>query len=392
MSRSVIVAGSRTPIGKLSGAFASLSAQDLGAAAIKSVLDKTDVDPASVDAVLMGQVIQAGQGQITARQAAVKAGIPMSVHATTINKVCLSGLQTIYLADLMIRAGEADVIIAGGMESMTNAPYLLPGARAGYRIGDQRVVDSMMFDGLTCAFEECAMGLSTERHNAGRITRARQDEFSARSHQLAAAAIASGRFAQEIVGVAVPQRKGEPVMVEIDEGVRAETTAASLGALRAAFDKEGTITAGNASQISDGAAAVLIMSAERAQELGLTPLGELVSYGQVAGPDASLLTQPSRAIARAAAKAGLDVHGFDLIEINEAFAAVGLASADDLGLDESKINVNGGAIALGHPVGMSGTRLALTALTELRQRGGGVAAVALCGGGGQGDAAILRSL
>ena len=392
MSRSVIVAGSRTPIGKLSGAFASLSAQDLGAAAIKSVLDKTGVDPASVDAVLMGQVIQAGQGQITARQAAVKAGIPMSVHATTINKVCLSGLQTIYLADLMIRAGEADVIIAGGMESMTNAPYLLPGARAGYRIGDQQVVDSMMFDGLTCAFEECAMGLSTERHNAGRITRARQDEFSARSHQLAAAAIASGRFAQEIVGVAVPQRKGEPVMVDTDEGVRAGTTAESLGALRAAFDKSGTITAGNASQISDGGAAVLIMSAERAEALGLTPLGEVVSYGQVAGPDASLLTQPSRAIAQAAAKAGLDVHGLDLIEINEAFAAVGLASADDLGLDESKINVNGGAIALGHPVGMSGTRLALTALTELRQRGGGVAAVALCGGGGQGDAAILRAL
>ena len=392
MSRSVIVAGSRTPIGKLSGVFASLSAQDLGAAAIKGVLDQTGIDPASVDAVLMGQVVQAGQGQITARQAAVKAGIPMSVHATTINKVCLSGLQTIYLADLMIRAGEADVVIAGGMESMTNAPYLLPGARAGYRIGDQTVVDSMMFDGLTCAFEACAMGLATERHNAGRVTRARQDEFSARSHQLAAAAIASGRFAQEIVGVAVPQRKGEPLVIETDEGVRGETTVESLGALRAAFDKTGTITAGNASQISDGAAAVLVMSADRAAALGLTPLGELVSYGQVAGPDASLLTQPSRAIARACAKAGLDVHGLDLIEINEAFAAVGLASADDLGLDEGKINVNGGAIALGHPIGMSGTRLALTALIELRQRGGGVAAVALCGGGGQGDAAILRSL
>jgi acetyl-CoA C-acetyltransferase len=392
MSRSVIVAGSRTAIGKLSGAFATLSAQDLGGFAIKDVLEKTGVDPASVDAVLMGQVIQAGQGQITARQAAANAGIPMTVHATTINKVCLSGLQTIYLADLMIRAGEADVIVAGGMESMTNAPYLLPGARAGYRIGDQSVVDSMMFDGLTCSFDHCAMGLATERYNHGQITRARQDEFSARSHQLAAAAIASGAFAEEIVGVAVPQRRGDPIVVSVDEGVRGDTTAESLAQLRAAFEKDGTITAGNASQISDGAAAVLVMSEERAEQLGLTPLGELVSYGQVAGPDTSLLTQPSRAIMQAAKKADLDVKGLDLFEINEAFAAVGLASADDLGLSESKLNVNGGAIALGHPIGMSGTRLALTTLLELRRRGGGVAAVALCGGGGQGDAAILRSL
>jgi acetyl-CoA C-acetyltransferase len=392
MSRSVIVAGNRTAIGKLSGAFASLSAQDLGGAAIKGVLERTGVDPSSVDLVLMGQVIQAGQGQITARQAAQKGGIPMTVHATTINKVCLSGLQTIYLADLMIRAGEADIIIAGGMESMTNAPYLLPGARAGYRIGDQQVVDSMMFDGLTCAFDHCAMGLATERYNAGRITRARQDEFSARSHQLAAAAIASGKFAEEIVAVAVAQRRGEPLMVATDEGVRADTTVESLGKLRGAFEKDGTITAGNASQISDGAAAVLVMSAERATQLGLTPIGELVGYGQVAGPDASLLNQPSHAIAKAAARAGLDVKGLDLFEINEAFAAVGLASADDLGIDEDKINVNGGAIALGHPVGMSGTRIALTALMELHRRGGGVAAVALCGGGGQGDAAILRTL
>jgi acetyl-CoA C-acetyltransferase len=392
MSRSVIVAGSRTAIGKLSGAFATLSAQDLGGAAIKHVLEKTGVDPASVDSVLMGQVIQAGQGQITARQAAVNAGIPMTTHATTINKVCLSGLQTIYLADLMIRAGEADVIVAGGMESMTNAPYLLPGARAGYRIGDQSVVDSMMFDGLTCSFDHCAMGLATERYNHGQISRARQDEFSARSHQLAAAAIASGAFAEEIVGVAVPQRKGDPIMVSVDEGVRGDTTAESLAQLRAAFEKDGTITAGNASQISDGAAAVLVMSEERAQQLGLSPIGELVSYGQVAGPDTSLLTQPSRAILQALKKADLDVKGLDLIEINEAFAAVGLASADDLGIDETKLNVNGGAIALGHPIGMSGTRLALTALNELRRRGGGVAAVALCGGGGQGDAAILRTI
>ena len=392
MSRSVIVAGTRTAIGKLAGAFASLSAQDLGGAAIKGVLDRTGVDPASVDLVLMGQVLQAGQGQITARQAAVNGGIPMTVNATTINKVCLSGLQTIYLADLMIRAGEADVIIAGGMESMTNAPYLLPGARSGYRIGDQKVVDAMMFDGLTCAFDQCAMGLATERYNHGQISRERQDEFSARSHQLAAAAIAAGKFADEIVAVAVPRRKGDPVMVTLDEGVRGETTAESLAQLRGAFEKDGTITAGNASQISDGGAAVLVMSAERCEQLGLTPLGELVSYGQVAGPDTSLLTQPSHAILQAAKKADLDVKGLDLFEINEAFAAVGLASVDDLGIDESKVNVNGGAIALGHPIGMSGTRLALSALTELRRRGGGVAAVALCGGGGQGDAAILRSL
>jgi len=392
MPRSVIVAGNRTAIGKLSGAFASLSAQDLGGAAIKGVLDKTGVDPATVDLVLMGQVILAGQGQITARQAAAKGGIPMSVHATTINKVCLSGLQTIYLADLMIRAGDADIIVAGGMESMTNAPYLLPGARSGYRLGDQTVVDSMMFDGLTCAFDHCAMGLATERYAGGRISRARQDEFSVRSHQLAGAAIASGKFAEEIVAVGVPQRKGDPLMVDTDEGVRVDTTIESLGQLRAAFEKDGTITAGNASQISDGGAAVLVMSAERAQQLGLEPIGELVGYGQVAGPDTSLLTQPSRAIQKAAAKAGVDYKGLDLFEINEAFAAVGLASADDLGIDEEKINVNGGAIALGHPVGMSGTRIALSALLELRRRGGGVAAVALCGGGGQGDAAILRAL
>ena len=392
MSRSGIVAASRTAIGKLSGAFASLSAMDLGGAAIKIILDKTGIDPATIDAVLMGQVILAGQGQITARQAAVKGGVPMSVNATTINKVCLSGLQTIYLADLMIRAGDAEIIVAGGMESMTNAPYLLPGARAGYRLGDQKVVDSMMFDGLTCAFDQCAMGLATERYNNGRITRARQDEFSARSHQLAAAAIASGKFAEEIVGVAVPQRKGDPVIVDTDEGVRGETTAESLGQLRGAFEKDGTITAGNASQISDGGAAVLVMSEQRAKDLGLAPIGELVSYGQVAGPDASLLNQPSHAIQKAAAKAGLDVKSIDLFEINEAFAAVGLSSMDELGIDENKVNVNGGAIALGHPVGMSGTRVALTALYELHRRGGGTAAVALCGGGGQGDAAILRTL
>jgi len=392
MSRTVIVAGARTPIGKLSGAFASLSAQDLGGYAIAATMQRAGVDPALVEAVLMGQAIQAGQGQITARQAAVNGGIPMSVHATTINKVCLSGLQTIYQADLMIRSGEADIVVAGGMESMTNAPYLLPNARAGYRIGDQKVIDSMMFDGLTCAFDNVAMGLGTDRYNAGRITRQRQDEFSARSHQLAAAATAAGKFTDEIVNVSIAQRKGDPIIVSIDEGVRGETTAESLAALRPAFDKEGTISAGNASQISDGGAAVLVMSAAKAKELGLTPIGEILGYGQVAGPDASLLNQPSRAILKAAAKAGIDIKNIDLFEMNEAFAAVGLASADELGIDEDKVNVNGGAIALGHPLGMSGTRVALTALFELRRRGGGVAAVALCGGGGQGDAAILRAL
>jgi len=390
MTKSVLVAAGRTAIGKLSGQFASLSAMDLGGVAIKGVLERSGVDPALVDAVLMGHVLQAGQGQITARQAAVKAGVPMSVHATTINKVCLSGLQSVYLADLMIRAGDAEVVIAGGMESMTQAPYLLPGARAGYRLGDQSVIDSMMFDGLTCAIDHCSMGVATEQYSGGAISRARQDEFSARSHQLAAAAQASGKFDDEIVPVHVPQRKGDPLVITTDEGVRKETTVESLGALRPAFDKAGTITAGNASQISDGAGAILVMSEEKCRELGLTPLGELVSYGQVAGPDTSLLTQPSRAIKQALAKGGLDLGAIDLFEINEAFAAVGIASMDDLGISEDKVNVNGGAVALGHPVGMSGTRLAMTALFELKRRGGGTAAVALCGGGGQGDAAILR--
>ena len=392
MTRSVIVAGLRTPIGKLAGALAPLRASELGGVAIAALLAQTGLDASQVDAVLMGQVLQAGQGQITARQAAVYGGIPMSVPATTINKVCLSGLNTIYLADLMVRSGEAEVVIAGGMESMTNAPYLLPGARAGYRAGDQTVVDSMMHDGLVCAFEHCAMGLATERHSAGRISRVRQDEFAARSHFLAAAATSAGRFEHEIAAVSVPQRKGEDRRVDADEGIRREVTADSLAALRGAFEADGTITAGNASQISDGAAAVLVMSADRAAQLEVEPLGELVGYGQVAGPDTSLLLQPSNAILRALGRAGATVADLDIVEINEAFAAVALASMDALGIDEDRLNVNGGAIALGHPIGMSGTRLALTALMELRRRGGGTAAVALCGGGGQGDAAILRSL
>ena len=393
MAGTVIVSGARTPIGKLSGALASRTAMDLGGVAIAEALRRAGVSPEQVDYVFMGQVSQAGQGQITARQAAVNGGIPMSVPATTVNKVCLSGLNAIYLADLMINAGEADIVVAGGMESMTQAPHLLAGARAGIRIGDASLVDSMMFDGLTCAIDHVAMGLGTENYNkAVGVSRERQDAFSAASHQKAAAAIAAGKFAEEIVSVEIPQRKGDPKVVDTDEGVRGETTAESLGGLRPAFDKEGTITAGNASQISDGGAAVIVMSAAKAAELGITPLGELVSYGQVAGPDASLLTQPSRAIIQALGKVGMSPGDIDLFELNEAFAAVGLASTDELGVDPEIVNVNGGAIALGHPVGMSGTRLALTALYELRRRGGGTAAVALCGGGGQGDAAILRSI
>ena len=392
MTRSVIVAGLRTPIGKLAGSLAPLRASELGGVAIAALLAQTGVDPASVDAVLMGQVLQAGQGQITARQAAVHGGIPMNVPATTINKVCLSGLNTIHLADLMVRSGDAEIVVAGGMESMTNAPYLLPGARAGYRAGDHAVVDSMMHDGLTCAFDHCAMGLATERHNSGRISRARQDEFAARSHVLAAAATAAGYFEHEIAAVLVPQRKGEDLRIDLDEGIRRDTTPESLARLRGAFESDGTITAGNASQISDGGAAVLVMSADRARALGLEPLGEVIGYGQVAGPDTSLLLQPANAIRQACAQADVRADALDVVEINEAFAAVALASMDALGVAEDRLNVNGGAIALGHPIGMSGTRLALTALHELRRRGGGVAAVALCGGGGQGDAAILRSL
>jgi acetyl-CoA C-acetyltransferase len=393
MPNTVIVAGARTPIGKLSGGLGSFSAMELGGFAIAAALERAGITGDQVDYVLMGQVLGAGQGQITARQAAVNGGIPMSVPATTVNKVCLSGLNAIYLADQMINAGDAEIVVAGGMESMTRAPHLLPGARAGYRLGDGELIDSMMYDGLTCAFDQCAMGLSTERYNQKvGVTRERQDALAAASHEKAAAAAKEGRLAAEIVPVSVPQRKGDPLVVDADEGVRPGTTVESLAALKPAFDKQGTITAGNASQISDGGAAVVVMSRAKAEALGITPLGELVSYGQVAGPDASLLTQPSRAIAQALGKAGTDVGAVDLFEINEAFAAVGLASADDLGIPEEKINVNGGAIALGHPVGMSGTRVALTALLELQRRGGGQAAVALCGGGGQGDAALVRTV
>jgi acetyl-CoA C-acetyltransferase len=393
MSGSVIVAGARTPIGKLQGALGGFSAMDLGGFAIAEALARAGLRPDQVDYVFMGQVLLAGQGQITARQAAVKAGVPMTTPATTVNKVCLSGLNGLYLADLMINAGDAEIVVAGGMESMTQAPHLLPGARAGFRLGDAELVDSMMYDGLTDSFDHVAMGLATDRYNQKLgVSRERQDVFAAASHEKAAAADKEGRLGEEIVGVKVPQRKGDPMLVDRDEGIRPGTTAESLAALRPAFDKEGTVTAGNASQISDGAAALVVTSRAKAEELGVTPLGELVSYGQVAGPDPSLLHQPSRAIAQALERAGKRVGDVDVFEINEAFAAVGLASADDLSIPEEKLNVNGGAIALGHPIGMSGTRVALTALYELRRRGGELAAVALCGGGGQGDAALLHSL
>jgi len=393
MAGSVIVAGARTPIGKLAGGLSSFAATDLGGFAIKAALERAGITPEQVDYVFMGQVLQAGAGQITARQAAVNAGIPMTVPATTVNKVCLSGLNTIYLADLMIQNGDADIVVAGGMESMTNAPYLLPGARAGYRMGDQTVVDSMMYDGLFCAFDQCAMGAGTEKYAASAgIARLAQDEMAALSHERAARAQKDGLFDDEIVPVEVPQRKGDPVVVREDEGIRAGTTVESLSQLRPAFDKAGNITAGNASQISDGGCALVLMSRDKADELGVSPLGEVIGYGQVAGPDPSLLTQPSRAIVAATEASGLEIANIDLFEINEAFAAVGVASMAELGVGSDVVNVNGGAIALGHPIGMSGNRLALHLLLELRRRGGGIGAAALCGGGGQGDALLVKTL
>ncbi|MGC8480475.1 MAG: acetyl-CoA C-acetyltransferase [Acidimicrobiales bacterium] len=389
----MIVAGARTPIGKMSGGLAGFSAMQLGGIAIAEALRRAGASPELVEYVFMGQVLQAGQGQITARQAAVNGGISMSVPATTVNKVCLSGLNAIYLADQMIAAGEAEIVIAGGMESMTKAPYLIPNAREGYRLGDGKLVDSMMFDGLTCAFDNVAMGLSTDRYaGADEISREAQDLFAANSHERASIAMKEGRFAEEIVEVRVPQRKGDDLIVSQDEGVRPGTTTESLGKLRPAFDPNGTVTAGNASQISDGAAAVVVASPNAVDRLGLHPLGEVVGYGQVAGPDTSLLRQPSNAIKRALERASLEVSSIDLFEINEAFAAVALASMDDLGIGEDVVNVNGGAIALGHPIGASGTRLALTLLYELQRRGGSLGAAALCGGGGQGDALLIRAL
>ena len=392
MPGSVIVAGARTPIGKLAGAFAGLSATDLGGHAIAAALARAGITGDQVDHVIMGQVLLAGAGQIPARQAAVKGGIPMSVPSTVINKVCLSGLNAIIEADRMIAVGDADIVVAGGMESMTNAPYLLPDARGGMRIGDKSIIDSMMFDGLTCAFDNVAMGLGTERYGkAEGMQREAQDVFAAQSHERAATAIKDGRFADEIIAVSIPQRKGDPLLVETDEGVRPGTTVESLASLRASFEAGGTITAGNASQISDGGSAVVVMSRAAAERLGIAPLGEVVSYGMVAGPNASLLHQPSQAILAALARAKMSVGDVDLFEMNEAFASVALASMADLGVTDAVVNVNGGAIALGHPIGASGNRLALTLLHELRRRGGGVGAAALCGGGGQGDALVVRA-
>jgi len=391
MGDAVIVGGARTPVGRLLGSLSGFSGAQLGGLAIKAALERAGVPGDRVEYVIMGQVLQAGEGQIPARQAAVAAGIPMSVPALSVNKVCLSGLDAIALAAQLIRAGEFDVVVAGGMESMSQAPHLLVGSRRGFKYGDTELIDSMAHDGLTDAFDQVSMGESTERHNARLgITRQVQDEFSARSHRLAASAIKNGVLAEEIVPVAIPQRRAEPVIVDTDEGVRADTTVESLAGLKPAFAADGTITAGSASQISDGACAVVLMSAEAAAIAGASVLAEVGAHGVVAGPDNSLQSQPSRAIQRALAKAGLTVADLDLIEINEAFAAVAVQSMHDLGVDPAKVNVNGGAIAIGHPLGASGARIALHLIYELRRRGGGLGAAALCGGGGQGDALLFR--
>jgi acetyl-CoA C-acetyltransferase len=388
---SVILNGARTPMGRLLGSLKDLSAADLGAVAIKAALERSGVSPEQVEYVIMGHVLQAGGGQLTARQAAVKAGIPMTVAATSINKLCLSGLDAIASADLLIRGGEFDVVVAGGQESMTNAPHLLPNSRVGTKYGSIEVLDSMAYDGLTDAYDGLSMGESTDRYNARHgIGRAEQDEFAARSYQRAAAAIKNGLFEAEIAPVSVPQRRGDPIEVREDEGVRADTTTETLGKLKSAFGAEGTITAGSSSPISDGAAAVVVMRKSKAIELGLSWIAEIAGHGYVAGPDNSLHSQPANAIKNALSKDGLDITDIDLIEINEAFAAVGIQSMKELGVSADIVNVNGGAIALGHPIGMSGARLALTLALELGRRGGGLGAAALCGGGGQGEALLLR--
>jgi acetyl-CoA C-acetyltransferase len=390
-SGSVIVAGARTPIGRLLGSLAGLSAVELGGIAIKAALERAGVSPEQVEYVIMGQVIQAGAGQIPSRQAAVRAGIPMTVPSLTINKVCLSGLDAIALADQLIRAGEFDIVVAGGMESMTNAPHLLPGLRKGVKYGGAEVLDAMAFDGLTDVFDQVSMGESTERHNARLgLARPEQDAFAARSHQLAAAAIKNGVFDDEVVPVPIPQRKGDPVLFSADEGVRADTTVETLAALRPAFAEGGTITAASSSQISDGACAVVVMSKARADELNLPWLAEIGAHGNVAGPDNSLQSQPANAIRHALGKEGLTPGDLDLIEINEAFAAVVLQSVKELGVPLDIVNVNGGGIAIGHPIGVSGARIVLTLAHELSRRGGGTGAAGLCGGGGQGDALIIK--
>jgi acetyl-CoA C-acetyltransferase len=391
MRQAVIVGGARTAFGKLLGALGGIGATDLGGIAIAEALRRAGIEGGQVDYVIMGQVIQAGAGQIPSRQAAVAGGIPLTVPSLTINKVCLSGLDAIALAAQLIRAGEFDVVVAGGMESMTRAPHLLPSGRTGVKYGSAQIVDSMERDGLSDPFEHISMGASTERHNQRlSVSRAEQDEFAARSHQLAAKAIKDGLLAEEITAVPVPQRRGPDVLFDTDEGVRADTTAEVLAGLRPSFTKDGTITAGSSSPISDGAAAVVVMSAEAAEAAGATVLAEVGAHGVVAGPDTSLHSQPSRAISAALAKDGASVADLGLIEINEAFAAVAIQSMRDLDLPAGLVNVNGGAIALGHPIGASGARLALHVIYELGRRGGGLGVAALCGGGGQGDALLLR--
>ncbi len=392
MTETVVVGFARTPVGKFGGGLSSLSAMQLGGHAIQAALAQNGVSADEVDYVVMGHVLQAGQGQITARQAAVAGGIGMDVPTETVNKVCLSGMTAINRADSLIKTGQFDLVVAGGMESMTNAPYVLDKARYGYRMGDGKLVDVMMHDGLTCAFDECAMGLATENYQNDMelgITREAQDEWAARSHQRAATAWKDGAFDDEVSEIEIPQRKGDPIMVREDEGIRPDATADQMGGLRPAFAKEGTITAGNASQISDGGAALVLASREKAEALGLPVLATIDAWGTVAGPDASLLLQPAGAIRAAAARLDADPSSFDLYEINEAFASVAIASTNELGLDDEKVNVNGGGVALGHPIGCSGTRIVVSLINELKRRGGGRGAAALCGGGGQGDGLIV---
>jgi acetyl-CoA C-acetyltransferase len=391
MPASVIVGGARTPIGKLAGSLKDFSAMDLGGIAIKAALEKAGINGDQVDYVIMGHVIQAGAGQITARQAAVKGGIPLSVPALTVNKVCLSGLNAIAMADQLIGYGEFDVVVAGGMESMTQGPYLLPKARSGYRYGNDEIVDSTAHDALFCAFDQLGMGAATETYTKLRgISREEQDAYSAGSHGRAAEAQKNGLFGDEIVAVEVPQRRGDPIVVTADEGVRADTTAETLAKLRPAFAADGTVTAGSSSQISDGAAAVVVMSRAKAEELGVPILAEIGAHGTVAGPDPSLLSQPANAINKALGKENLTPDQIDLYEINEAFASVAIQSMRELEIGADSVNVNGGAISMGHPVGASGARIALHLALELKRRGGGVGAAGLCGGGGQGEALIIR--
>jgi acetyl-CoA C-acetyltransferase len=387
----VICSIARTPIGRFNDVFTPLSAMDLGGVAIRGTLERANLAPQDVDEVIFGHVIQAGQGQITSRQAAVKGGIPMSVPAVTINKVCLSGMTAIAQAANHIRLGESTFVVAGGMESMTNAPYLQPQARAGYRMGNATIVDSMMHDGLFCAFDSCMMGESSDTKNGElRISREDQDAWSMRSHDRAIAATDSGVFSNEIVPVSVPQRRKEPIEVTEDGGLRRGTTLESLGGLRPAFNPEGSITAGNASQISDGAAALVVADRAAAETSGLPIIAEILSYGQVAGPDATLHERPAEALRVALDKASLQVEDLDLVEINEAFAAVAQWSTHMLGIDDSKVNVNGGAVALGHPLGATGARIVVTLINALAESGGSLGGAALCGGGGQGDALIVR--